>query len=56
MSGSNDPWTRLDREVTRGAFVVPAYNPKANEFVSKRLGNYQHHPVFGLLLDQVWVQ
>jgi len=55
-SGSNDPWTRLDREVATGAFVVPTDNAKANEFVSKRLGNYQRHPVFGLLLDQVWVQ
>jgi peptide/nickel transport system substrate-binding protein len=55
-SGSNNPWTRLDREVATGAFVVPMFNPKAIEFVSRRLRNYQHHPVFGLLLDQVWVQ
>jgi YVTN family beta-propeller protein len=55
-SGSNDPWTQLDREVANGAFVVPTLNPKANDFVSKRLGNYQRHPVFGVLFDQVWVQ
>jgi hypothetical protein len=29
---------------------------KAVDFVSKRLGNYQRHPEFGLLIDQVWVR
>jgi hypothetical protein len=25
-------------------------------FVSKRVGNYQFHPQWGLLLDQLWVK
>ena len=25
-------------------------------FVSERVGNYQHHPLFGVLLDQLWVR
>ena len=24
--------------------------------MSKRVGNYQHHPLFGVLLDQLWVR
>jgi hypothetical protein len=35
---------------------VPYLNLKANDFVSKRVGNYQHHPTFGRLIDQLWVR
>ncbi len=28
----------------------------AIDFVSKRLGNYQNHPLFGMLISQVWVR
>ncbi len=55
-SGSNDPWTAFDRKVTESAVVVPFLNHKAIGFVSKRLGNYQHHPEYDLLIDQVWVR
>jgi hypothetical protein len=24
--------------------------------VSKRVDNYEHHPLFGVLLDQLWVR
>jgi hypothetical protein len=46
----------LDRSVTDRAFVIPYINPKATDFVSQRLKNYQHHPEFGLLIDQVWLR
>jgi peptide/nickel transport system substrate-binding protein len=55
-SGSNDPWVKLDRNVTDRAIVVPFLNLKAIDFVSKRVGNYQHHPEFDLLIDQLWVR
>jgi hypothetical protein len=29
---------------------------EGSDFVSARLGNYQFHPNWGILLDQVWVQ
>jgi hypothetical protein len=29
---------------------------KAVGFVSKRVGNYQYNPQFGVLIDQVWVR
>ena len=49
-------WTALDRSVTDRAFFVLFLNPKAIDFVSKRLENYQHHPEFGMLIDQVWLR
>ena len=55
-AGSNDAWTRFERDVVDRALVVPVYNPKGVNFVSKRLGNYQRHPTFGVLVSQVWVQ
>jgi len=36
--------------------VIPLTTGKATDFVSKRVGNYQSHPVFGVLLDQLWVR
>ena len=53
---ANEAWARLDRELADRAIVVPVINPKAVDFVSKRVGNYQRHPVFGMLLSQVWVR
>ena len=49
-------WKALDRSATDRAFFVLFFNPKAIDFVSKRLENYQHHPEFGLLIDQVWLR
>ncbi len=55
-TGSNAIWTKLDRTVTDRAIMVPFITPKAVDFVSKRVGNYQHHPEYGLLIDQLWVR
>jgi YVTN family beta-propeller protein len=55
-AAANEAWERLDREAVNHALAVPMTNPNAVDFVSKRLGNYQRHPVFGMLLDQVWVR
>ena len=55
-AGSNDAWTNLDRTLTRQALMVPFITPKAVDFVAKRVGNYQHHPEFDLLIDQLWVR
>jgi YVTN family beta-propeller protein len=52
----NEVWARLDREVVDLAIVVPLVNPKQIDFVSRRVGNYQHHPVFGALISQLWVR
>jgi peptide/nickel transport system substrate-binding protein len=53
---ANEVWARLEREVIDRAIIVPVITPNATDFVSKRVGNYQRHPVFGMLISQVWVR
>ena len=49
-------WADLDRMATDSAAWVPTNNPRNVDLVSKRVGNFQHHPLFGVLLDQLWVK
>jgi len=49
-------WQRIERQILAQAPVVPTVNPRNVDFVSKRVGNYQYHPQWGVLLDQLWVQ
>jgi peptide/nickel transport system substrate-binding protein len=53
---ANEAWARLEREVIDRAIIVPVITPKATDFVSKRVRNYQRHPLFGMLISQVWVR
>ena len=46
----------MDRVVTGQAPWVPIYNRSSTMFVSARVGNYQESPVYGPLLDQIWVR
>jgi peptide/nickel transport system substrate-binding protein len=49
-------WTQIDREATDTAAIVPMLTPRNVDLVSKRVDNYEHHPLFGVLLDQLWVR
>jgi peptide/nickel transport system substrate-binding protein len=49
-------WAQVDRVVTGQAPWVPIFNRSATVFVSARVGNYQESPVYGPLLDQIWVR
>src|SRR6266545_355805 len=49
-------WGRIDRDATDKAIWVSTFTPRNIDLVSKRVGNYQHHPLFGVLLDQLWVK
>jgi ABC-type transport system substrate-binding protein/DNA-binding SARP family transcriptional activator len=49
-------WGRVDRELVDRAPWVPLYNPRALTALSARVGNYQFHPYWALLLDQLWVR
>jgi peptide/nickel transport system substrate-binding protein len=49
-------WANIDRAITGQAPWVPLYNPRALVVLSARVGNYQFHPLFGLLIDQLWVR
>jgi ABC-type transport system substrate-binding protein len=49
-------WAQADHIVTDQAPYVPVDNKSLAGFVSSRLGNYQESPVYGLLVDQMWVR
>jgi YVTN family beta-propeller protein len=49
-------WQRVEQEILAKAPVVPTYNGRSVDFVSRRIGNYQFHPQFFALLDQLWVK
>jgi YVTN family beta-propeller protein len=55
-AAASERWARLERELVDRALLVPLVNPKQIDFVSRRVGNYQHHPVFGMLISQLWVR
>ena len=49
-------WQEVEEALLAQAPVVPAYNESSVDFVSKRVGNYQYNPQWGVLLDQLWVK
>jgi peptide/nickel transport system substrate-binding protein len=49
-------WQKIERELLAQAPIVPTNNPRNVDFVAKRVGNYQYHPQWGALLDQLWVR
>jgi len=52
---ANTLWAKVDRQVVNQAHGYPLTNPRVIDFVSRRVGNYQYNPVWGILLDQLWV-
>ena len=53
---ANSQWAGIDRRITDLAPWVPLTNSTQLDFVSRRVGNYQYHPEWGMLVDQVWVR
>jgi peptide/nickel transport system substrate-binding protein len=49
-------WARLERDLVERAVAIPLVNPKRIAFVSKRVGNFQQHPVLGTLISLLWVR
>lgn len=49
-------WNRLDRELTDRAIWLPTATGTLTDIVSSRVGNYQFHPFWGVLVDQLWVR
>jgi len=48
-------WAKLDKAIVDQAPWVPTVTPLFVGFVSQRVGNYQFHPQWGPLIDQLWV-
>jgi peptide/nickel transport system substrate-binding protein len=55
-AAAGEAWSRVDRELVDRAPWVPLYNPRAVTALSPRVGNYQYHPFWTVLLDQLWVR
>jgi YVTN family beta-propeller protein len=49
-------WAQLYRLISNQAPVVPVFSLSPTVFVSARVGNYQEQPMYGPLLDQIWVR
>ena len=49
-------WTRIERQLVDQAVWLPMVTPNTTDLVSRRVGNYQFHPLWGLLVDQLWVR
>jgi peptide/nickel transport system substrate-binding protein len=53
---ANELWADVDHALVDRAAAVPTVNVRDRVFVSARVGNYQSHPLWGTLLDQLWVK
>ncbi len=49
-------WQQVERELLAQAPIVPTVNRSNVDFVSKRVGNYQYNPQWGVLFSQLWVR
>jgi peptide/nickel transport system substrate-binding protein len=49
-------WQRAERAILAKAPIVPMYNLQVATVVSKRVGNVEQHPQWGVLLDRLWVR
>jgi YVTN family beta-propeller protein len=61
MQTTNPPaaarlWARLDRELTDRAILLPTVTLNTTDLVSTRVRNYHYNPVWGALVDQLWVR
>lgn len=49
-------WAQADRRLTDQAPLVPLVNPTQLDLVSRRVGDYENDPQYGVLIDQMWVR
>jgi peptide/nickel transport system substrate-binding protein len=55
-AAAGELWSRIDRELVDRAPWVPLYNPRTVTVLGPRVGNYEYHPFWNVLLDQLWVR
>jgi peptide/nickel transport system substrate-binding protein len=53
---ANVLWARVERRMVDQAAALPLDNPRQVDVVSRRVGNYEFSPQWGVLLDQLWVR
>ena len=49
-------WAGIDHALADQAAWLPLVNASGVDLVSRRVGNYQFHPVWGFIADQVWLR
>ena len=49
-------WADIDHRLVDKAPWVPTHTSNGLSLLSKRVGNYQYNPQWGVLLDQFWVR
>ena len=55
-TAARSAWEQLYRLVSNQAPVIPFLTSSPTVFVSARAQNYQEQPIYGPLLDQIWVK
>jgi YVTN family beta-propeller protein len=53
---ANALWARIDHEIVDRAAWLPLVTPTNTDVVSTRVGNYRYHPLWGVMIDQLWVR
>jgi len=53
---ADELWAQVDRELVDQAVTVPWSIPRKRVLVSERVGNFQGHPLWGTLFDQLRVR
>ena len=56
LASARGRWESIDRQLTNEAIWVPTINVREVELLSKRVHNYEHHAVWGFLVDQGWLR
>jgi len=46
----------MDRDAVDQAVWVPLVNPRLIDLVSARVRNYQFHPYWCIMADQIWLR
>jgi YVTN family beta-propeller protein len=49
-------WAKVDQEITYLAPWVSFASLRFADFTASRVGDYQYNPIWGILLDQLWVR
>jgi YVTN family beta-propeller protein len=55
-SGAASLWQAAERAILEQAPVVPMYNQEQATFVSPGVQNFEFHPQWGVLFDQLWIK
>lgn len=53
---ASELWQRAEASLADQAPIVPLANGTDISLTAERVGNYQHHPMWGPLIEQLWVR